>query len=131
MLGEFEPDHALHLLRYGQHCARPALEFRPRSFRGNLLRFVAADGRREIFSLELWEPYITGRIDVRKIPVPACPHDGTYTDLSNRSAAGTAPAEVEDLRKAVSQSTYRINTSSLENVMTILLKTNMVSISCS
>lgn len=68
VLGEFEVDQAARMLRYGQHCARLAPDFRPRPFRGNLLLFVAADGRREIFSPELWEPYITGQINVHEIP---------------------------------------------------------------
>jgi len=68
VLGEFEVDQAARMLRYGQHCARLAPDFRPRLFRGNLLLFVAADVRRESFFPELWEPYVTGRIEVHELP---------------------------------------------------------------
>jgi len=71
VLGEFEVDQAARMLRYGHHCARLAPDFRPSVFRGDLLLFAASDGRRDSFYPELWQPYITGRIEQHDIP---CSH---------------------------------------------------------
>ena len=68
VLGAFEDDQAARMLRYGQHCAQLAPEFRPNVFRGDLLLFVATDGLRDSFYPELWQPYITGRIKQHDIP---------------------------------------------------------------
>jgi thioesterase domain-containing protein/acyl carrier protein len=68
VLGEFEVGQATRMLRYGQHCARLAPDFRPGVFRGDLLMFVATDGHRDSFYPELWQPYITGRIEQHAIP---------------------------------------------------------------
>jgi thioesterase domain-containing protein len=68
VLGEFDADQAGRMLRYGEHCARLAPDFRPSVFHGDLLMFVAADSPRDHFYPALWQPYITGRIAQHNIP---------------------------------------------------------------
>jgi thioesterase domain-containing protein len=64
VLGYLETEQVERMLRLGKHNALLVPCFRPGRFIGDLLLFLAAEGRNELLSPELWGPYITGRIEV-------------------------------------------------------------------
>jgi thioesterase domain-containing protein len=84
VLGAFEVEQAERMLRLGRHYALLAPRYRPGNFHGNLLLFVATEGRLERFSPELWAPYITGSIAVHEIQ---CRH-AHMTDPTPLAAIG-------------------------------------------
>ena len=59
---------------YSSYLAR---DFQPRRFEGSLLLFEATQKPAEFITPATWESYVTGRVDVRKIP---CRHVEMMTD---------------------------------------------------
>jgi len=67
VLGYLEEEQAERMLRLGKHYTSLLQSFRPGRFNGDLLLFPAAEHRLHLFSPGLWEPYITGHVEVHWI----------------------------------------------------------------
>jgi thioesterase domain-containing protein/ubiquinone/menaquinone biosynthesis C-methylase UbiE/acyl carrier protein len=79
ILGYFQVEHVERFLQLAAHSAQLLVGFRPGRFDGDLLLFLAAQDRQELFSPDLWAPYVTGHIEVRWIQ---CKHTRMIDPIS-------------------------------------------------
>jgi thioesterase domain-containing protein len=79
VLGYLQVEHVERFLRVAARSAQLLPGFRPGTFDGDLLLFLAAQDRHELFSPDLWAPYVTGDIDIHWIP---CKHTRMVDPIS-------------------------------------------------
>jgi nonribosomal peptide synthetase DhbF len=67
VLGWMEVEQVERMLTFVKHSSALRHAFHPGLFRGNMLFVAAMEGRPDFFSLEQWQPYVSGQIQVHEI----------------------------------------------------------------
>lgn len=67
VIGLLEVEQIDRMLQFLKHANTLRLTFRPAVFRGNMLFFVATQGRPDFFSPAQWRDYVTGEIKVHEL----------------------------------------------------------------